>query len=645
MIPFPTLSIASVLAGIFLSIGVAAEPMAPLLQQDSLRAPLPIQYQQQMTFLSIGKHIDWLDAGGRSLARLPLATELLDWRYPVAVQADGKLVDALIAATVFLPEQQPGLVLLDPSTGEFRELLRVPVPEFKIENICLSRAAGRQVSLYLLDERGTAEHWLVVDAEGKPHAKLLRRVPIAPNSKACAVDDDQDLLFIAEENVGIWALGASEESSPGRVAVDMQQPFGQLPESVESMAVLPQGLVVAMAETPQLLTYSTRNGRFSRLKLIELRNIHEPEVVKAAYLPNQKLLSLVVSDEKAGHHHLDLPWEIPANKSSSPLIHNVTADVQTQTMQRFGDAADDPAIWVNKKHPQKSRVIGTNKQQGLFVYDLQGKEVQHFNTGRLNNVDVRYGIAVGEKRLDIAVATNRDDNSLAIYTIDPRSGKLAFSGSVKTSLEEIYGFCLYQSPSHKTYAIPNGKSGEFQQIELTATFTAKKQLRWKGDLVRRFYVNSQPEGCVADDKNQRLFVGEEDVALWTLGAEPTAGNTPEVVLAAGEVLVPDVEGVGIYHGKQNAYLVVSSQGNNTFVVMDALPPFAVRGRVRIDMDAANNIDGVSETDGLEVSSANLGGRFSEGMLVVQDGHKVMPEAPQNFKYVSWKKIRAALQLE
>jgi 3-phytase len=33
------------------------------------------------------------------------------------------------------------------------------------------------------------------------------------------------------------------------------------------------------------------------------------------------------------------------------------------------------------------------------------------------------------------------------------------------------------------------------------------------------------------------------------------------------------------------------------------------------------------------------------MLVVQDGHKVMPEAPQNFKYVSWEKIRTALALE
>lgn len=610
----------------------------------SLYAPLQIQHQQKSTYFSVGNSIDWRDTGGKSLAHLEQSAELLDWRYPVAVRSDGKRVDAFIAATVFLPEQQPALVALDPVTGSLQELLSVPTPQFKIENICLSRAGGQHLSLYLLDERGIAEHWLVVDANGKPQAKLLRRVPVAPNSKACAVDDSQDLLFIAEEGVGVWAQGASEESQPDRVIVDMQMPFGKLPAGVEGLAVIPQGLVATIADEKQVAVYSTAKSRFTQKQLIDLPEADEPEAVKAIYRADKKSVTVVVSDEKTGSHLLSLPWQAAAQPVPAYPIVSITPDVQTESMLRFGDAADDPAIWVNKKHPQKSRVIGTNKQQGLFVYDLQGKEVQHFNTGRLNNVDVRYGIALGSKRVDIAVATNRDDNSLAIYTIDQRSGKLEFSGSVKTDLEEIYGFCLYQSPTQKTYAIPNGKSGEFQQIELTA-IAENNKVQWSGEVVRRFYVKSQPEGCVADDKNQRLFVGEEDVALWTIAAEPTAGNTPELVLRAGDLLVADVEGVGVYQGEQHSYVVVSSQGNNTFVVMDALPPFNVRGRVRIDMDADKNIDGVSETDGLEVSSANFGKSFSEGMLVVQDGHKVMPEAPQNFKYIDWEKIRSALDLE
>lgn len=611
-------------------------------------APLPVQHQQQLTYLTLGDAIHWRDASGQSLAQLNQPTELLDWRYPVKLHAGETTTSELVAATVFLPEQQPGLLALDPATGKLRELLRVPTPQFKIENLCLSRAGDNHLSLYLIDERGTAEHWLVVDVNGKADAKLLRRLPIAPNSKSCAVDDEQDLLFIAEEGVGIWAQGASEESSPGREAVDLQKPFGKLPGSVESLAVVPQGIVAVIAEEKQLALYSTREGQFKQQQLVDLPNTDEPEIIKAVVAAADKnSLTLVVGDEETGNHQLSLPWNVAPQKQPVHTIVSVVPDVQTEVMARFGDAADDPAIWVNKKRPQKSVVIGTNKQQGLFVYDLKGKEVQHFNTGKLNNVDVRYGVQFGKKVVDIAVATNRDDNSLAIYTIDPNNGKLRFSGSVATNLEEIYGFCMYQNAAGVTYAIPNAKSGEFQQIELTAVVDPnnKNQWQWQGKKVRSFFVKSQPEGCVADDKNQRLFVGEEDEALWTIGAEPNSGTQVELVLQAGDLLVADVEGVGIYQGKDKNYLVVSSQGNNSFVILDAAAPYKVRGIIRIDLDAEKGIDGVSETDGLEVTHANLGGAFAEGMLVVQDGHKVMPEAPQNFKYVGWEKIRKALALE
>lgn len=638
---------------------VQAEVIKPLAFAAELVAPLPLQKNQQPGYLTLGdQQIHWRDDKGALLAQLNQSAELLDWRYPVTITARGKSESVLIAATVFLPEQQPGLVMLNTASGELRELLRVPIPGFKIENICLSHAGGEHLSLYLIDERGSAEHWLVVDAQGKADAKLLRRVPIAPNSKACAVDDAQDLLFIAEEGVGIWAQGASEESSPGRVVVDMQQPFGKLSGSVESLAVIPQGLVAAIAEQKQLAVYKTAGAQFSAQPLVDLPQTDEPEVIKAVYHADKKMVAIAVNDEKTGNHLLQLPWSVAAQKSPAHPIVSVTADVQTEPMLRFGDAADDPAIWVNKKRPHKSLVLGTNKQQGLFVYDLQGREVQHFNTGRLNNVDVRYGVRLGKKIVDIAVATNRDDNSLSIYTIDPRSGKLTFSGSVATDMKEIYGFCLYQSPMKNAqgeaalYAIPNDKSGEFQQIQLRATqdvvqkniVSQTNKVKWQGELKRRFFVESQPEGCVADDNNQRLFVGEEDVALWTIGAEPDAGTAVEKILGAGDLLVADIEGIGVYAGKTESYLVVSSQGNNSFVVMDATAPYSLRGIVRIALDAGKNIDGVSETDGLEVTSSDLGGLFAEGMLVVQDGHKVMPEAPQNFKYVTWEKIRRALNL-
>jgi len=81
------------------------------------------------------------------------------------------------------------------------------------------------------------------------------------------------------------------------------------------------------------------------------------------------------------------------------------------------------------------------------------------------------------------------------------------------------------------------------------------------------------------------------------------------------------------------------------VVLDALPPYTPRGAFRIGLAADTGIDGASETDGLEVVSAPLGRGYPQGLLVVQDGHKRLPDGPQNFKYVSWQDVARVLGLE
>ena len=166
----------------------------------------------------------------------------------------------------------------------------------------------------------------------------------------------------------------------------------------------------------------------------------------------------------------------------------------------------------------------------------------------------------------------------------------------------------------------------------------------QGEQVRRFQVASQPEGCVADDRNQRLFVGEEDAGVWTLDARAEQPAELVSVLKVGELLQADVEGLGLYQGAERDYLVISSQGNDSYVVLDAAPPFAPQGAFRVGLNGALGIDGASETDGLEVTSANLGGPWSAGMLVVQDGRKRLPESTQNFKLVPWAEVAKALGL-
>lgn len=52
------------------------------------------------------------------------------------------------------------------------------------------------------------------------------------------------------------------------------------------------------------------------------------------------------------------------------------------------DAADDPEIWVDPKDPTRGVIIGTDKQAGLYVYDLAGQQLQYLPGGKPNNVDL-----------------------------------------------------------------------------------------------------------------------------------------------------------------------------------------------------------------------------------------------------------------
>jgi 3-phytase len=312
--------------------------------------------------------------------------------------------------------------------------------------------------------------------------------------------------------------------------------------------------------------------------------------------------------------------------------------VQTEPVARMGDVADDPAIWVHPSDPSRSRILGTNKKQGLLVYDMQGRQTQFLESGRLNNVDVRQGVPFGAASFDLAVATQRDDNTVVVYGIDG-GGKLAELTRFATGLPEVYGICLYRPRAGGLEVIVNDKAGAFRQFRL-----GRDEQQWRATLAREFKVASQPEGCVADDGNARLFVGEEKRGVWTLDADAGKPARLKLVLGVGRQLRADVEGMAIYHGERAAYLVVSSQGDNSYVVLDAAAPYKVRGRFMVGFNTAAGIDGTSETDGLDVTEKPLGPDFPQGMLVIQDGYKRLPDGTQNFKYVSWGDVARALKL-
>src|SRR5262245_28666193 len=69
---------------------------------------------------------------------------------------------------------------------------------------------------------------------------------------------------------------------------------------------------------------------------------------------------------------------------------------------------DDPAIWVNRREPARSLIVGTVKvaapNGALAVFGVDGKLRQLLKgPDRPNNVDVEYGLTLGGVETDIAV--------------------------------------------------------------------------------------------------------------------------------------------------------------------------------------------------------------------------------------------------
>ena len=118
-------------------------------------------------------------------------------------------------------------------------------------------------------------------------------------------------------------------------------------------------------------------------------------------------------------------------------------------------------------------------------------------------------------------------------------------------------------------------------------------------------------------------------------------------------MTADAEGVALYKGASNdaGYVIVSSQGSYSYNVYDRVAPYAFRGTFQIAPTSEQiGIDGVEETDGIDVSSASMGGAFGEGLFVAQDGFNydgildAGRRGHQNFKLVPWSVIREGLKL-
>jgi 3-phytase len=239
----------------------------------------------------------------------------------------------------------------------------------------------------------------------------------------------------------------------------------------------------------------------------------------------------------------------------------------------------------------------------------------------------------------LVAASDRQDllnAKMAIFRLDTVAKKLVPLGAIPVGAGEAYGMCLWQRASDKAlFGFVVMKDGRIDQIAIDTTGATPT-----GKVVRSMKLGTQSEGCVADDRTGILYVAEEDVGLWKFDAAPDGLVTATALAKAdGKEIVMDAEGVALAPmGSDGGYVIVSSQGDNAYAIYK-LPEASYVGRFRITEGA---IDGVQETDGIELMLGDFGPQFPGGLFVTQDGDNL--PATQNFKLTSWDDVVAALGL-
>lgn len=301
--------------------------------------------------------------------------------------------------------------------------------------------------------------------------------------------------------------------------------------------------------------------------------------------------------------------------------------------------SDDPAIWINAVDRDGSLIIGTDKGDtngGLYVFTLDGK-LDHSRTvtglKRPNNVDVAYGIKMGDRRVDIAAATERDRNRIRIFSLPDmkaidQGGIEVFTGE---SERRPMGIALYTRPSDSTiFAIISRKNGPREGYLEQYRLVGDSQGSVTGILVRRFGKFSgkkEIESIAVDNELGYVYYSDEQTGIRKYYADPEKGDSELALLGQGDFR-EDNEGISIYKlTDSTGYILVSDQSANRFNVY---PREQLQDADGGQPKIASIPVSAHESDGSDVTVVALPG-FPHGLFVAMSNNKT-------FELYSWDSL-------
>lgn len=320
-------------------------------------------------------------------------------------------------------------------------------------------------------------------------------------------------------------------------------------------------------------------------------------------------------------------------------IGDTTAIKPVVVTEKVLDDSDDPAIWIDAANPHSSLIIGTDKNNdngGLYVFDLNGKinrEKTVLGLKRMNNADVAYGVKTDTGYTDIVAATERERNSIRIFSLPDmkpldNGGIEVFAGEAERS---PMGIALYKRASDSAvFAIVGRKSGPAEGYLFQYLLKPNGKGQFQAELVRKFGKYSgkkEIESIAVDNEAGYVYYSDEQTGIRKYYADPEKGNEELALFGQGEYK-EDNEGISIYKLPDGTgYILVSDQAANRFNIY---PREGSNGNAHQHTLITSIPVSTNQSDGSDVTAVSLPG-FKDGLFVAMstDG---------TFQLYSWADI-------
>lgn len=310
---------------------------------------------------------------------------------------------------------------------------------------------------------------------------------------------------------------------------------------------------------------------------------------------------------------------------------------------------DDPAIWLNPEDASKSLIVGTDKDAdgALYVFDLSGRIVKDKvvkGLKRPNNVDIEYGLRIGNQATDIVVVTERMTHQLRIFSLPDmqpldHGGLSMFEGEVGEGFRDLMGIALYKdAKTDNIYAIVGRKNGPVEGYLWQYLLEDDGKEGVRATLVRKFGKYSgtkEIESIAVDDELGFVYYSDEGVGVRKYYSNPDKGNE-QLALFGTSGFTQDHEGISIFPLKNgNGYILVSDQQSNRFHIFSRQ---GTESNPHLHQLLKTVYLSTEESDGSDVIATSLNDTFRHGLFVAMSTNKT-------FQYYRWEDIAGSeLQL-